>query len=184
MLYFKSQRQPADPARHAGARDAGHRAADHQPLRPVAGGDDLLQPEAGRLARRRGGADPGDRRRATLPATISTAFQGAAKAFQSSLVNLWMLLDGRDPGGVHRARHSVRELHSPAHDSLGPAFGRLRRAADAVPLPHGSEHLRLRRPDHADRHREEERDHADRFRAGRGAQPGHGRRWRRSTRAA
>ena len=30
---------------------------------------------------------------------------------------------------------------------------------------HGSEHLRVRRHDHADRHRREERDHADRLRA-------------------
>ena len=37
-------------------------------------------------------ADPGDRRRATLPDTVSTQFQGAAKAFQSSLGNLGVLL--------------------------------------------------------------------------------------------
>src|SRR5262249_24693198 len=66
---------------------------------------------------------------------------------------------------LHRARHSLRELHPSADDSLGPAVGGVRRARHADRLPHGPEHLRLRRHDHADRHRPEERDHADRLRA-------------------
>ena len=45
-----------------------------------------------------------------------------------------------------------------------PSAG-VRRAGHADRLPHGSEHLRVRRHDHADRHRREERDHADRLRA-------------------
>ena len=54
------------PARHAGARDAGHRPADGEPLRPAAGGHDLLRPRAGRVARRR--AEPRARGRRGEPA--------------------------------------------------------------------------------------------------------------------
>src|SRR6185295_13095212 len=75
----------------------------------------------------------------------------------------------RGDGGLHRARDPLRELHPPADDSLGPAVGGVRRAGDADRLPHGPEHLRVRRHDHADRHRREERDHADRLRARSGA---------------
>ena len=59
------------------------RAADHQSLRPVSGGHGFLQPEAGCLAGRRGHSDQRHRRPRTLPETVSTRFQGAAKAFQS-----------------------------------------------------------------------------------------------------
>ncbi len=100
----------------------------------------------------------------TLPSGITTDFQGAAKAFENSLGNLWVLSDRRHPGCLYRARNSLRELHPSAHDSLRPALGRLRRSAYSLPVPHGLEHLRFRRPDHADRHRREERDHADRLR--------------------
>ena len=101
----------------------------------------------------------------TLPDGVSGQFQGAAKAFQSSLVESRRAARHRHHGRLHRARHPVRELHPPADDSLRPAVGRLRRAAHAHHLPDGSEHLRVRRHDHADRHRREERDHADRLRA-------------------
>ena len=46
--------------------------------------------------------------------------------------NLGLLLIVAIARGLHRARRAVRELHPPADDSLGPALGRLRRAADAV----------------------------------------------------
>ena len=55
------------PARHARARDAGHRPADGEPLRPAAGGDDLVRPRAGRVARRRAHPRPRRRRRRTCP---------------------------------------------------------------------------------------------------------------------
>ena len=110
---------------------ADGRAADGQPPRPAAGGDDLVRPAAGRLARRRRSTQiDAATRRCTLPATITGSFQGTAQAFQASLQRAWaccsfiaILVD------LHRARHPVRELHPPAHDSVGPAVGRLRRAA-------------------------------------------------------
>ena len=89
---FQDAGQQADPAGHAGQGRHRDRAADHQSLRAVAFGHHLLQPEARRGAGRSGG--PGARRWPTseLPDTISTQFQGAAKAFQSSLGNLAVLL--------------------------------------------------------------------------------------------
>ena len=47
--------QPARSCRSTRSRTlhAGRRAADHQPLRPAAGGDHLVRPGAGRVARRR-----------------------------------------------------------------------------------------------------------------------------------
>ena len=107
--------------------------------------------------------------RQTLPATITTSFQGTAQAFESSLSGLWLLLRRGHPGDLHRPRHPVRELHPPDHDPVRSAVGRLRRAADADALPCRAEHLRLRRRHHADRHRQEERHHADRLRARRAA---------------
>ena len=70
----------------------GDRSAVDQPLRPASGGHDFVQPEARRVAGRRGGRRFSRLADRTLPATISTHFQGAAKAFQSSLGNLWVLL--------------------------------------------------------------------------------------------
>ena len=61
---------------------------------------------------------------ATLPEGVSGQFQGAAKAFQNSLSNLAVLLRHRHHGRVHRARHSLRELHPSADDPLGlPSAG-------------------------------------------------------------
>ena len=91
---------------------------------------------AGRLARRRG------RARSTRLArqdrcrpTITTSFQGTAQAFQSSLKGLGLLLLLAIAGDLHGARHPLRELHPPAHDPLGAAVRRLRRAGHADDLP-------------------------------------------------
>ncbi len=104
-----------------------------------------------------------------MPATISASFQGTVKEFQNSFAQPVDPADRRDPGDLHRAGHAVRELHSPDHDSLRPALGGLRRAADAADLPQGTRSLRLRRHHHAVRRGEEERHHDDRFRHRRAA---------------
>ena len=72
--------------------------------------------------------------------------------------------DRRHRRGLHRARRALRKLRAPADHPLRTAVGRLRRPAHPDPLQGGSQHLFFRRPDHADRHRQEERHHADRFR--------------------
>ena len=47
-----------------------------------------------------------------------TQFQGNAQAFESSLSGLGHPAADRHPGDLYRAGHSVRELHSSAHDSF------------------------------------------------------------------
>ena len=54
----------------------------------------------------------------------------------------------RDLRHLHGARHSLRELHPPDHDSHGSAVRGVRRAAGAVSLPDGARRLRVRRADH------------------------------------
>ena len=92
LLYFKSGNGTLIPLDTLADDQAGYRSADHQSLRAVAGGHDFVQPEARRFAGRRGRTRFRSSPSKTLPATISTNFQGAAKAFQSSLGNLWVLL--------------------------------------------------------------------------------------------
>ena len=62
---------------------------------------------------------------ATLPATVSTRFQGTAQAFQDSLRGLGLILADGDRGDLPRARHPLRELHAAAGDPVGPAGGRV-----------------------------------------------------------
>ena len=65
----------------------GHAAGD-QPSEPVPGGDDLVQPRAGRLARRCGERDPPDAcATCGAPLSLQGSFQGTAQAFQSSLAS-------------------------------------------------------------------------------------------------
>ena len=49
----RQRRRHRRPARYAGESHAGDRPADGEPLRPAAGGDDLVRPRAGCIARRR-----------------------------------------------------------------------------------------------------------------------------------
>ena len=86
--------------------------------------------------------------------------------------------------GLHRARHSLRELHPSDHDSLDAALGRRRRTSRAAAFPHRAERDRADRHHPADRHREEERDHDDRLRARGSSAAKASRRTTRSTRRA
>ena len=93
MLYVRSrsgQLVPLDTVAKRHAPDVGPLVG--QPHRPAAVGDDLVQPEAGRRARRRGRRACRPPAAATLPATIATSFQGAAQAFQDSLQGLGLIL--------------------------------------------------------------------------------------------
>ena len=64
-----------------------------------------------------------------LPISFTTAFQGTAAAFQSSLANEVFLTHRGHLGDVHRARRALRELHPPHHHSFDPAVGGRGRAA-------------------------------------------------------
>ena len=149
-------------ARLSRAGDAVRRSADRESLGPDPLGDPLVQPRSGHLARhgghRRpesGAPDPAIERQHQLcrhGAGLPGGATGAARA-----------PGPRDRGDLPRARHPVRELHPPAHDSVGASVRRVRRPAGALHLPARSQRVRVRRHHHADRHREEERDHDDRL---------------------
>ena len=106
----------------------------------------------------------------TLPQGVTGEFQGAAAAFEGALSNLAVLLVIAVLV-VYIVLGILYEsyIHPLTILSGLPSAG-VRRAVDADRVPDGSEHLRLRRHDHADRHRREERHHADRLRARGGAQ--------------
>ena len=135
------RRRHRRPARYAGESHAGHRPADGEPLRPAAGGDDLVRPCPGGIARR--GPEP---RAARSPRRCREGVNGSSRALprrsRARCRISRVLLVIVDHGGLHRARHPLRKLHPPAHDSLRPALGGLRRAADADAVRHGPQHLR------------------------------------------
>ena len=110
---------------------AGAAAVD-QPPEPVPGGDDLLQPRAGRGARARRSTRSTRRcGRWACRSRCSGTFQGTAQAFQSSLRQP-ALPDRRGADHrLHHPRHPVRELHPAADHPVHAAVGRRRRAADA-----------------------------------------------------
>ena len=122
--------------------------------------------------------------RQTLPATVTTSFQGTAQAFQSSLSGLWLLLLAAMLviyivlGILYESFvHPLTILSGLPSAGFGALLTLMLFSTRA-------QHLRLRRPDHADRHRQEERDHADRLRPRRAAHRGQAAARRRSTRAA
>ena len=140
MLYVRSdERRRSSRSTRSRRSTHGRRARSTvSHTGPAAVGDDLVQPEAGRRARRRRRPRSSAVARETLPATITTSFQGTAQAFQDSLQGLGLILLDGDRRHLHRARHPLRELHPPAHDPLGAAVRRLRRAADAADLQDGA----------------------------------------------
>ena len=92
LLYFKSNSGALIPLDTLAELHQDIGPANHQSLRAAPGGHDLVQPEARRIAGRRALQRVEDLADRLLPVTISTNFQGAAKAFQDSLSNLWILL--------------------------------------------------------------------------------------------
>ena len=103
------------------------RAARRQPPGPVPGGDPLVQPGAGRVARR--GGDRG--RDGHAAAGAAGEHPGELPGHGPGLPGLADERAAADPGGagdgLHRARGAVRELHPPDHDPLHAALGRRRR---------------------------------------------------------
>ena len=167
MLYLKSDdghRIPLDTVARM-TRDTGPQTINHSGQLPAVTISFNLKP----------GASLGDavsrirELSQALPQTVSTGFQGAAKAFQTSLTNLWTLLIVAILV-VYIVLGILYEsyIHPLTILSGLPSagFGAL---LTLYLFRHRPEHLRLRRPYHADRHRAEERHHADRFRPGRRA---------------
>ena len=111
--------------------------------------------------------------RQTLPADVSTSFQGTAQAFQASLQGTGLLLITAVLV-IYMVLGILYEsfIHPLTILSALPLAG-LRRAADADDLQDRPVALRLRRPDHAGRPGQEERHHDGRLRH-RGAPPRQG----------
>ena len=134
--------------------------------RAIAGRDHFLQPGARRFARHGRGPSPTTcKRELHMPATITASFQGSAQVFQSSLKGLGILLLMSILVIYIILGILYESFIHPITILSGLAFGGLRRAAHADAFRNRPEHLRVRRLDHAGRHREEERDHDDRLRA-------------------
>ena len=70
---------------------------------------------------------------------------------------------GGGAGDLSGAGNSLRKFHSSADDSFGVAVGGFGRVADTVDVWSRAGRLRVRRFDHVDWHRREERDHDDRL---------------------
>ena len=160
-------------------------AARRQPRRPVSGGDDLVQPRARRVARRRGRRDRG-RASASSACRVSVqlSFQGAALAFRASLANTLLLILAAIVtmyivlGVLYESYiHPITILSTLPSAGVGALLALMLAGNDL------GDH-RDHRHHPADRHRQEERDHDDRLRARRRAQAKARRRARRSTRPA
>ena len=185
LLYVRVRDRQARPARArwpSSTRTVGPLTV--QPSRPAARRDVSFNLAPGVSLGEAVGRDRGRwSASCSLPATLSTSFQGTAQAFQSLAAGAGPAAPGRRSRHLPGARDPLRELHPPDHDPLRAAVGGLRRAAHAHRSSTGAEHLRLRRHHHADRHREEERHHDDRLRP-RGAAQGRQARRRRDLRGA
>ena len=165
LLYFKNSNGkliPLDTMAHV-VTETGPQTINHYGQLPSATISFNLQPGAslGEVVKRI--QELADRE---LPATIGTQFQGAAKAFQSSLGNLWVLLIIAIAvvyivlGILYESYiHPITILSGLPSAGFGALM-------TLLSLPHRPEHLRVRGPHHADRHCGEERHHADRFRPG------------------
>src|SRR5581483_6178860 len=146
--------------------------AVREPPGPVPGGDDFLQPRAGRRARRggecrRAGRAP-DRDAAVRARQLPGDGAGVSRVARERAA----AHPGGARHGLHRARGALRELHPSDHDPLDASVRRRRRAPGADDLPHGPERDGDHRHAAPDRHRQEERDHDDRLRARRRAARG------------
>ena len=144
------------------------RPAVGQSLRPAAVRVGLVRTAAGRVAGRRRRSHPrGRARHASADGQhrvrgLGEGLPGIDEEPRAAAVH-------RHRRRLHRAGRALRELHPPDDDSFGSALGRPGRADHAVAVRQRAEYLFVRRPHHADRHRQKERDHADRLRARRRA---------------
>ena len=113
------------------AKSSRHRAADRQSRRAAARGDDLVRSRAGRLARHRADDGGAARPRRCCRPTVAASFRGRA-GVHGNAAGAHAAARARRLRHLHRARHAVRELHPPDHDSLGAAVRGVRRARDAA----------------------------------------------------
>ena len=104
--------------------DVGPQSVNHFGQLPAV--NDLVRPEAGRLARRRRSITSTQVADQRAAGDGDDELPGIGEGVPGSRCrNLSLLLLHRDRRRLHRARHAVRELHPSAHDSLRPAVGGL-----------------------------------------------------------
>ncbi|MCC2637490.1 MAG: acriflavin resistance protein [Moraxellaceae bacterium] len=140
-----------------------HAGTDGQSPGPAAGGDDFLQPAAGRVAGRGRGPHSRHGRYAQFAGHAHHRPAGHRASLRGILPRHGLAAADRHSGGLSGAGHSLRELPAPAHHSLGIAGGGAGRPAHAADLQDQPRAVRLRGRDHAGGDREEERDHDDRL---------------------
>ena len=99
--------------------------------RAVPVGDHFVQSRARRSARHGGGEIQDAAARDGHAGEHSRQFHGHRAGLPGLAGQRADPDPGRAPGRLHRARHSLRELHPPDHDSLDAALGRRRRVARA-----------------------------------------------------
>ena len=131
----------------------------------VSGDDDLVQPRAGRIARRGGRRDRSGACRHRPAAELRRQLPGRGAGLPVGAVERGVPARRRDCGHVYRARGALRELHPPYHDPDHASVRRHRRAVDAQCRRRRARHHRGHRHRAPDRHRQEERHHDDRLRA-------------------
>ena len=76
--------------------------------------------------------------KATLPATISTSFQGTAQAFQDLHERDGSPIDHGNRSDLHRPRNSLRKFHPSSDHSFGSSFCRVWGFSDPSDFQNGS----------------------------------------------
>ena len=166
LLYVRSSSGTLVPLEYGGDAAHRHRAVDDLARRAAAVRDDLLQSEAGHLARRGGGGIEQLKARAqSAGRACSAAFR--ARRRRSSLRSAawaccccWRWSRSISCSACCTRARSIRSRFFPACRAAG--LGAL---VTLLIFGVRARSLRVPRAHHADRHREEERDHDDRLRA-------------------
>ncbi len=130
-LYVRGQKRRASSDHRDFPLRRRHDPAGRQSLGTVPFGDDLVQSDPWRFAGRRRAED----RRGSAKARHAADHSRQFPRHRPGVSGLAQQSAAADPGRagdrVHRAGHSVRELHPSDHDSLDAPFGGRRRAAGA-----------------------------------------------------
>ncbi len=156
-------RQAGAPVGHRHLRGA-LRAAPQRPAGTVPRHRHLLQPGAGRLARRGGRRHHGGAARDRHAGVDLHPLPGRRARVPEIARQPAPADPRRHRHGLHRSGRALRKLHPPHHDPLDPAVGRHRRPAGADDRRRRSQRRRHHRHRAPDRHRQEERHHDDRLR--------------------
>ena len=113
---------PLGGGRDGHARPCGPLSVNHSGQIPAV--THLVQPRAGRRARRRRSKAVERAAARDAAPSVTTSFSGTAQAFAGRAAGPAAAARPRDLGHLPRARHPLRELHPPAHHPLRAAVRR------------------------------------------------------------